>query len=358
MTSNLAQNNSMSQEDEIGLVQLVKVLWQGKTWIVICSLIFSVIGIVYALTAQQWWTSSAKITKGQYQNTALIRNKLTNVYTIGSDKTIAELNSIISEQELLQAFVSKFNAYNNKVQFVLSNPLMQKYAKENGLQSDEQQRNFAVQWSEKISADIINDKKDVYKLTYQAKSSTDSYQLLQSYIDFINQDVANEVVYDLSAVVDNNKKVLLTRLAFLESRANQKIATEIKKTQYALDIAEAADANSPIPLMDNNQLFAIDLGSKGLKEKESILNKIKDLSMFEPEINVLKLNLQLLDQVNISSAIKLQPVRFLQNADYPMSRDKPNRVGIVLFTLILGAIFGSASVIFRFLWKQEKQNLS
>ncbi len=66
-------NNSPS--DEIDLVELVKTLWQGKVTIAICTIVFTVCAVIYALTAQQWWTSKAVITAGQYQNTANIRSQ-------------------------------------------------------------------------------------------------------------------------------------------------------------------------------------------------------------------------------------------------------------------------------------------
>ena len=75
-----AANNSSS--DEIDLVELVKTLWQDKVTIALCTIVFTVCAIVYALTAQQWWTSKAVITEGQYQNTADIRSQITNLYAV------------------------------------------------------------------------------------------------------------------------------------------------------------------------------------------------------------------------------------------------------------------------------------
>ncbi|EOB1207532.1 LPS O-antigen chain length determinant protein WzzB [Photobacterium damselae] len=347
MTLDVAQMHS-KKNDEIDLIQLVKILWQGKARIIICAAVFTIIGVAYALMAQQWWTSNAVITKGQYQNTSIIRSKLTNVYAVSNSDTISELNTIFSSETLLNNFISEFNSYNNKQAFISVDPIMQKYAKEADVVSGEQQRLFAEEWNTKISA-ALKDKKEpnIYVLQFQGMTPSDSYELLKAYIAFTSQQVQTEIVSDLNAVVDHNKQLMTAKLISLESRAEQKIIIERTKTQYALSIAKAADANAPLPQMDNSQLFSIDLGSKGLEEKELILKNTKDLSLFEPDIGLIKLKLSSLDKVNLTQKMNFEPVRFLQNVDYPIARDKPKRVIIVMTSFFLGIIFGVLLVLIR-----------
>ncbi len=355
MTPNSIQTQSMTNSDEIDLVQLCKTLWQGKVMIIACSVLFTLIGVTYALVAQQWWTSTATITQGQYQDTAEIRNQLTNVYAVldTTNKTVnnqalAQINQMISTADLLKSFVIEFNAFNNKKAFFASNSIMQQYANQAEVETLQQKLGFMDDWAKKISA-TLQDKKvpGVYNLTFQAKTAEQSHDLLQAYIQFINEKVNQKVMMGLNATLTHNKQILTAQLIALQNQAMQQIAIETKKTEYALNIAKAADANQPMAQMDSNGLFSIDLGTKGLAEQVALLKNTKDLSLFEPEISTVKIKLELLNQVKLTAKTSFESVRYLQNADYPVSRDKPKRALIVVLAFLLGAMCGVAIVLLR-----------
>ncbi|MCG3813628.1 chain-length determining protein [Photobacterium damselae] len=355
MTSNSIQTQSLTNSDEIDLVQLCKTLWQGKVMIIACSVLFTLIGVTYALVAQQWWTSSATITQGQYQDTTEIRNQLTNVYAVldttnetENNQALVQINQMISTADLLKSFVTEFNAFNNKKAFFTSNFIMQQYAKQAEVETLQQKLRFMDDWAQKISA-TLQDKKvpGVYNLTFQAKTAEQSHDLLQAYIQFINEKVNQKVMMGLNATLTHNKQMLTAQLIALQNQAMQQIAIETKKTEYALNIAKAADANQPMAQMDSNGLFSIDLGTKGLAEQVALLKNTKDLSLFEPEISTVKIKLELLNQVKLTAKTSFESVRYLQNADYPVSRDKPKRALIVVLAFLLGTMCGVAIVLLR-----------
>ncbi|NVP03341.1 chain-length determining protein [Photobacterium damselae subsp. damselae] len=363
MTQNSIQTQSITNNDEIDLVQLCKTLWQGKVLIIACSVLFTLIGVTYALLAQQWWTSTATITQGQYQDTAEIRNQLTNVYAVldttnetennqrnnqRNNQALTQINQMISTSDLLKSFVTEFNAFNNKKVFFTSNAIMLQYANEATVETPQQKLGFIDDWAKKLSA-TLQDKKvpGVYNLTFQAKTAEQSHDLLQAYIQFINKKVNQKVMMGLNSTLTHNEQMLKAQLMALQNQAMQQIAIETKKTEYALNIAKAADANQPMAQMDCNGLFSIDLGTKGLAEQVALLKNTKDLSLFEPKISTIKIKLELLNQVKLNAKTSFESVHYLQNADYPIGRDKPKRSLIVVLAFLLGAMCGVAIVLLR-----------
>ncbi|MCD9511824.1 LPS O-antigen chain length determinant protein WzzB [Photobacterium phosphoreum] len=353
MSNIQATNNALN--DEINLVELVETLWQGKVTIALCTVVFTLCAIFYALTAQQWWTSKALITVGQYQNTTNIRSQLTNLYAVIDD--YSEINKIFSSESLLNDYITEFNSFDNKKTFIENNTAMKQYIDENKL-SDEGKLIFITNWVKRISA-LQLDKTtqfDTYQLSFESTSSKLAHDLLVTYSEYISSKVHNEVFNELDDYIIYNKQILQANKLVLTSRAKQQLTNELVKTNYALDMAKAANVTKPLVNMNmnNNNLFNIELGTEALIEKSKILNKMKNISLFEPKLNIVYSKLELLSKIKLDDNVTLQSVRYLQNANYPTSRDKPRRISIVIIGVIFGVIFGSFFVIFRRLWNKEK----
>ena len=100
--------------DEVDIVQLMKTLWLGKKIIIGCTITFTFIAIGYVLLAQQWWTSSAVVTMGQYKNIAPLRQQVANFYVVSNNQNINKdkeqnnitgLDSIFNEQKMLDQYI-------------------------------------------------------------------------------------------------------------------------------------------------------------------------------------------------------------------------------------------------------------
>ena len=339
-----AANNSPS--DEIDLVELVKTLWQGKVTIALCTIVFTVCAIVYALTAQQWWTSKAVITTGQYQNTANIRSQITNLYAVINNPS--KINGILSSDTLLNDYITEFNAFDNKKAFIENNEIMKQYADEAKI-TDENKASFITRWAERISASQPDKKNqpDVYQLSFEATSSKLAHDLLVAYSDDISNKVRNDLIDELDAKISYHQQILQANKISLEANAKQQLANELIKTNYALDMAKSADVTKPLADMNNGELFQIELGTEALAEKSKVLKKIKDLSVFQPQLGIVQTKLDLLSKVKIDHNLALQSVRYLQNTDYPISRDKPKRPLIAVLGFLLGMMFGVAIVLLK-----------
>ncbi|KPA54268.1 chain-length determining protein [Photobacterium leiognathi subsp. mandapamensis] len=343
--SNIQAANNASN-DEIDLVELVKTLWQGKVTIAVCTIVFTVCAIIYALTAQQWWTSKALITVGQYQNTANIRSQVTNLYAVIDNS--AKINTILDSKSLLDDYITEFNAFDNKKAFIENNEIMKQYA-DKAQVTDEDKARFITNWAKRISASQPDKKNqpDVYQLSFEATSSKLAHDLLVAYSKGISDKVRDELIDALDAKISYSQQILQANKLALEASAKQKLANELIKTNYALDMAKSADVAKPLAEMNNNELFQIQLGTEALAEKSKVLDKIKDLSIFEPKLGIIHTKLELLSQIKLDHNITLQSVRYLQNTDYPISRDKPKRPLIAVLGFLLGIMLGVAIVLLK-----------
>ena len=309
-------------DDEIDLAQLMKTLWLGKKTIIGSIFLFTIIAITYALAAQQWWTSSAIVTTGQYSNIASLRQQVANFYVVSNNNNnnnnnnnkdkntdqhnITEMNKLLNSNEMLRQYVMEFNAFNNKKSFILSNPIMKEYA--NGT-NKKNEMSFVNNWAKKIQASLTDKKENgVYTLSYQATDSELSHQLLLSYSQFIDKKVKKDVFDGLAAVIRNQTLIFKSQLLSLEIQAKELKQQELVKTDYALKIANSAKANKPMPQMNNNQLFSIDLGSEGLSEKSKILKQMTGLSLFEPSIIMIRSNLIYYQRLSLIVRLNLNPL--------------------------------------------------
>ena len=68
------------------------------------------------------------------------------------------------------------------------------------------------------------------------------------------------------------------------------------------------------------------------------LESIKNLSVIEPRLLQINAKLDMLNNLTIDRNIEFQMFRFLERVEQPITRDKPNRVLIVLVGTLFGGI--------------------
>ncbi|WP_232610800.1 LPS O-antigen chain length determinant protein WzzB [Photobacterium phosphoreum] len=352
--SDIQAVNDHRNDDEIDLVQLMKTLLLGKKIIISSTVLFTAIAIVYVLIAQQWWTSSAIITTGKYSNIAPLYQQVTNFYVVANNQNKNnELDNLLDKKSLLSQYIIDFNSFDNKKDFILSNPIMKEYYA--NVVNRKGDIHFVDNWSEKIKATLMNNlTPEIYTLSFQATTSDLSHQLLLAYIQFINHKVHQDIFTEIGSLIKSNEFIFKSQLLSLKAQAEQLKQQELMKTEYALDISNSAKANKPMPQMNSNQLFPIDIGSEGLAEKIKILKEIKDSSLFEPAITKVRSDFDLLSAIKLDKNINFETIHYLQNVKYPTNKDKPKRILIVIFGLLFGFIIGMLIVIFKYINKKKK----
>lgn len=258
-------NNSMDESSQISgytTLEWVLCFWQKKFLIVITTLIFAVAGVSYAYYAQSWWTSTAVITTNKARDIRIFSENIDNLYVNSGVGGL--VSQALDEKRLLRTFVNYFNAYNNKLEFLEGNKSIK-----SDFINEKEKHDFLQRFIKRINSEKVgNDSQVLYSLSYTATSSIKSHDLLSEYINFINEKVNKEVVSSLKSDINNQMKRLTESTVSLKINAEVKQHAEILKTDYALKIAEAADLKKPIAELGNSQIFNIEIGTDGLKEKK------------------------------------------------------------------------------------------
>ncbi|PMM08641.1 chain-length determining protein [Vibrio kanaloae] len=355
-----------SANDELDLRDLFKALWDGKLIIILVTTLFTASSIVFALSAQEWWSSNAKITKAQPQNLAEYQQQVKqfqpvfNIYQ--EDGTVlvsTELDRLIDSTVLFQRFVNAFNSTNNKRAFLDNSIEFQEFKNslvvgESDMSVDEVRALYA-QWFNRVSASKV-DKKDhnsPYIVNFQTMTKEGSFNLLTAYILATESKVHQDAFNNLSAVVSGKRNELIQQKRILESQASNQLLVETERAKYAFKIAKSAGVDRPIQTGNEKELFSIDLGAKGLDAKIKALESVKNLSIIEPRIQQINAKLDMLDHLDVDRSVEFQTFRYIENVEQPITRDKPKRSLIVVLGTLLGGVLGVVIVFIRFVFRKE-----
>ncbi|EOX1519761.1 LPS O-antigen chain length determinant protein WzzB [Vibrio cholerae] len=352
--------------DEIDLKELFAALWQGKWLIIMTTLFCSVIAIGYALTAQEWWSAKATVSQPQLQGIASYQQAvkryqpLFDVYQ--EDGTIIvsnTLDSLIDPKLIFQQFIQTFNANGTKRRFMQTNPTFLTLQKQmlDQIDDPEVMQKLYEEWFERIQASAVDKKaNDIFTLSFQSVDKASSLTLLNEYIKFVNQTLNQQLNDDLLSTLATKYGELTQQEKNLLEQAQLRLHVELERTQYALNIAEAADIKQPVQNLGEQELFAINIGSRALKAKVDALKSIKDLSVFEPRLAILQSKLSQFDLETLSAEVKwsVNGFYYLDQPEQPLTRDKPKRALIVVLGCLLGGMLGVAMVLVRFAFRKEE----
>lgn len=354
------------EDDEIDLRDVFKMLWDGKLIVILVTALFSLISVGFALTAQEWWSSKATIAEPQPQDLAEYHQQVKQFQPVfdiyqddGTVLVSEDLDKLVDSELLFKRFVSAFNSANNKRAFLDSSVEFQEFKKtffaDSSEMTDDAVRALYLQWFERITASI-SDKKDrnsPYFVRFQTTSKQSSFDLLTSYLSVTEAKVRQDAFNNLDAVINGKRNELIQQKTILETQAKSQLLIEAERTNYAVAIAIAAGVEKPIQMSNHSELFGIDLGSKGLEAKLKALESIKNLSVIEPRLQQINAKLDMLNNLKVDRSIEFNTFRFLENVEQPITRDKPKRVLIVFFGVLLGGVLGLIIVAIRFAFRKQ-----
>ncbi|WP_192889811.1 LPS O-antigen chain length determinant protein WzzB [Vibrio bathopelagicus] len=352
--------------DEIDLRELFKALWDGKLIVILVTALFTASSIGFALLAQEWWSSNAKVTEAQPQNLAAYQQQVKqfqpvfNIYQDDGTVLVSqELDDLVDVEVLFKRFVNTFGSSNNKRAFLDQNTEFQQLkvattANASNLTEDEARALYA-RWFERISASKV-DKKDrnsPYTISFQTTTKESSFDLLTSYVSFTESKVREDAFSNLKAFVNSKRNELIQQKRILESQAKNQLLVETERTKYAVEIAQAAGVEKPTQTGNDKEIFGIELGAKGLEAKVKALDSLKNLTVIEPRLLKINAKLDMLNNLEIDRSVDFQTFRYLENVEQPITRDKPKRALIVVLGTLLGGMLGVAIVLIRFAFRKE-----
>ncbi len=355
--------------DEIDLKELFSALWQGKWLIIMTTLLFSVTAIGYALNAQEWWSAKATISKPQLQNITVYQQAvkryqpLFDVYQEDGTVIVSNtLDRLIDPKLIFQEFIQTFNANGTKRRFMQTSPTFLTLQKQLLTQTNapDVMQTLYEGWFERIQASAVDENaNEIFTLSFQSVDKASSLTLLNDYVQFVNQTLNQQLNANLISTLAAKYGELIQQEKNLLQQAQLRLQVELERTQYALSIAEAADIKQPVQNLGEQELFAINIGSRALKAKVDALKSIKDLSVFEPRLAILQSKLGQFDLETLSAEVKwsVNGFYYLDQPEQPLTRDKPKRALIVVLGALLGGMLGVAIVLVRFAFRNEQKRL-
>nr|WP_152960534.1 Wzz/FepE/Etk N-terminal domain-containing protein [Vibrio sp. L5-1] len=351
---------------DFDLRELFRVLWNGKFIIIPITALFTVVSIYLALSAQELWSSKAKIEESQPQDVAAYEQQVKqfqpifNVYQDDGTVLISkELNKLVDPELLFERFVSTYSSANNKRAFLDSSAEFQEFKGatlvDKAEMTEDITRRLYSEWFDRISESSSNEKGQSlsYAVSFQTPTRKSSFDLLTAYILFTETKVHQDAFNNLNAVVNAKRNELMQQKRILENQAKNQLLTEIERTKYAMEIARAAGVETPILTGNYNELFGIELGSKGLKAKIRALESIKSLGVIEPRLQQINAKLDMLHDLKIDRSVEFNTFRFIESVEQPITRDKPKRALLVVLGTLLGGLFGLAIVLIRFVFRKK-----
>ncbi|GIB09416.1 chain-length determining protein [Vibrio cholerae] len=358
-------NYTYHADDEIDLKELFSALWKGKWLIIITTLLFSVAAIGYAFTAQEWWSAKATVSQPQLQGIASYQQAvkryqpLFDVYQEDGSIIVSEtLDLLIDPEVIFKRFIQEFNANGTKRRFMQTNPTFLTLQKQMLDQTNDPEvmQTLYEEWFERINATTVGKNNDTFTLSVQSVDKTSSLTLLSDYIHFVNQTLNRQLNANLISTLAAKYGELRQQEKNLQQQAQLRLHVELERTQYALNIAEAADIKQPVQNLGEQEIFAINIGSRALKAKVDALKSVKDLSVFEPRLAILQSKLSQFDLETLSAEAKwsVDGFYYLDQPELPLTRDKPKRALIVALGVLLGGMLGVVTVLVRFVFRSEE----
>lgn len=354
--------------DEIDLIEIFRILWNKKIWIILTTFVTTLLAGVYAFTVKEQWTSKATVIAPKVAdmgNYLSLRSEYANILNV------KEFTSQGVVDNLFKNFRTALFSDNIKREFFSQSKWFLEYASSNALDTENKKQELL---SDLISKSLIVTLPDLKKnpnaiginISFAAETPADSQKVLTEYVNFVNEFVLMEDQTDFSADIH----IAIDNLELQKDKIQRDTESirhvQLENLNNALDIAKSAgikeysktagnisiphvvlgDAQIPFTdskLSDGSYLFM--LGEKYLQAQVDTLTRNKivyPVSFYNIEKQVSLLKDLEKKAGNESSASSYY---YLASPDYPSIKDKPRRVIILLIGLILGVILSSLTII-------------
>jgi wzz homolog len=370
----------MNESDEIDLIELIRVLWKKKLWIILSALVGMAISAGYAFTAKEQWTSTTIVVAPRSTdlgNLLLVRAEYARIigdsdFSAGglSDSLYGQFKHFLLSSDLKREFLSQ-------------STLVKEYTKE---MTEEQRSNYIENaiLNYLVVHEVDPNKKDLkaldkigLKITFSAETPKLAQAVLTDYVNFVNLHILNQTNKEFKLGFD----LRLDGLRFSKKQIEESL-TEAKKVQVenltnALGIAKKAgitdfskgnSKNLSIPeymlgegrlsisdskLADGTYLFM--LGEKYLQAQ---LDIAKNTEIVYP-VDYYSTERQLAKLTELESRLddigEVKSYYYLSSPDYPMIKDKPKKLLILVVGFLIGLILSSFIILLSSLIQSTKK---
>ncbi|MFQ2196915.1 LPS O-antigen chain length determinant protein WzzB [Aeromonas hydrophila] len=351
LDNKLPQGWQATSGNEIDLYELFLVLWRQKIQILIITVLFAIAGIGYALLAPQVWVSQSQIKPPSLQEVESLELR---VNLLINAQIPAAIFDSFKKGALYGDFVSSFNSFNNKRQFLIEQGYLDMDAEVAGITDDKGKRTLLRKMADGISAVAFDAPSDNITLSFGAATATEAQQRLKQYIAFIQQQEIASKSKELETIWQNRIKVLLSQYDSIKADTLTQLKDDVSRTEYSLRISRAAGIETPVENLNVRDGFNIEWGAKALAEKLKVLKELKNLELLNPALSDLRLQLSSLRAIKLEQQ-SFQSFSYLASPSEPLSRDKPKRPLVVVLATLLGGMLGVGVVLVRHAFRRPEQ---
>lgn len=370
MINNMATMNDMTtqslQNDEIDLLELIRTLWKHKVQIIVITALTTLLAAMYAFTAKQQWTSKAIVIAPRLTDMGdylAIRREYNRILQIDAIDPSALSENLFTHFSELARSIDTRNAF-----FIQSDI----YNKLTEGKSEFEKNKILFDLSNKATKFIIPDAKKEpnsigYLITFYAENPQEAKNTLVSFINFVNFEASkvelNNYLIDFEntlkslkyekLVHDENvslfQKVQLDYLNKAYETANRagiedyyRFNSDENFTTSSSPTTQAQISLEDSQLFDSNYLFM--LGKKYIKAQIEAINergKIYPTRYYQIDSQIKQLE-PLLEQIK---QIKIKTYQYHASPDYPVRKDKPKRLIILVVGFIIGLFCSSISIL-------------
>lgn len=234
---------SSQRNDEIDLIELFRVLWKKKLWIVLSAFVCTLIAGVYAFTAKEQWTSTAIVVAPRSTDLgSLLPARAEYARIIGDGDFSAEKLS----DSLYGQFKHFLLSNDLKRQFLEQSEWVKNYTKE---MTEDQKRKYIEETVSKylIVHEVDPKKKDLteldkigLKLTFSAETPKDAQLVLGQYVEFINQYLLNQTNQEFKLGFNLRLDALKFAKEQIEESLTETKTVQVENLTNALNIAKKA----------------------------------------------------------------------------------------------------------------------
>lgn len=362
------------RSDEIDLIEIFRILWDKKGWIVLTTFITTLLAGIYAFTAKEQWTSKAvviapKLTElGEYLNVRREYNRILRLDPIDP--------KILSES-LFNNFSRLAQSQDAKNEFFSTSNIYKKLAE--GKDEQGQRKVLFDLINENTSFIFPDEKKEPNaigrRVSFSAETPIDAQNTLGEFIQFINnkafavelddflvnfKDVMNALQSEKSVIQEElsaNKSVQLENLNKAYEIAQKAGIKEYSKVFNQSDTANIAAAlsDTKIPLSDSKLAdgsYLFMLGEKYLKAQIDVANE-KGV-IYPPRYYQIDYQIKKLEPLfENTKKVQAQTYSYQSSPAYPLSKDKPKKIMILIIGLLLGLFLSSALILINYLLKKD-----
>lgn len=364
------------QNDEIDLIELIKVLWDKKIWIILSTFVFTALAGVYAFTAKEQWTSKAEV----------IAPKVTDLGTYFNIRK--EYSRILGGEFDAGAFASgmfgKFNllseSLDERTKFFLQSDIYKKLTEGKDEQAERVILSSLVSENTKVTKPDPKKEPDLIgrKISFSAETPTDARTTLEQFIAFVSNSAYqlelenfligfNEVVNDLNyekskferdltiqhkVQLENlNNALSIAKSAGIKEYSKSFGSANNEATLQAIAMSETKVPLSDSKLSDGTYLFM--LGEKYLQAQIDVITQ-KGV-IYPPRYYLVSELLKELEPLLVKTKeAKASAFSYQASPDYPVVKDKPKRVIILAIGAILGFLLSSFILMMKSLFENKK----